>query len=35
MGLDFSICNSDIDRRAYIGVDQRKIKKKVIIIIDE
>ena len=35
MGLDFSICNSDIDRRTYIGVDQRKIKKKVIIIIDE
>jgi len=38
MNLDFLICNSDSDndndRRAYIGVDQRKIKK-VIMIIDE
>jgi len=34
MGLDFSTCNNDSDRRAYIGVDQRKMKK-VIVIIDE
>jgi hypothetical protein len=34
MGIDFSICNSDSDKRAYICVDQRKIKK-VIVIIDE
>jgi len=33
-GLDFSTCNSDSDRRAYISVDQRKIKK-VKVIIDE
>jgi len=33
-GLDFSTCNSDSDKRAYISVDQRKIKK-VIMIIDE
>jgi len=36
MNLDFLTCNSDNDndRRAYIGVDQRKIKK-VIMIINE
>jgi len=34
MGLDFSTCNSVSDRRAYISVDQRKIKK-VIVIIEE
>jgi len=38
MNLDFLTCNSDNDndndRRAYIGVDQRKMKK-VIMIIDE
>ena len=34
MGLDFSTCNNDSDRRVYIGVDQKK-KKKVIVIINE
>jgi hypothetical protein len=34
MGLNFSTCNSVSDRRAYISVDQRKIKK-VIVIIEE
>jgi len=34
IGLDFSICNSDNDMRAYFGVDQRKMKK-VIMIVDK
>ena len=36
MNFDFLTCNSDNDndRRDYIGVDQRKMKK-VIMIIDE
>jgi hypothetical protein len=34
MGLDFLTCNSDIDRRAYIDIDQNKIKK-IIVIIDK
>jgi hypothetical protein len=32
--LDFSTCNNDSNRRAYIGVDQIKMKK-IIVIIDE
>ena len=34
-GLHFSTCNSNSDRKVYIDVDQRKIKKVLLVIIKE